>query len=339
MTMSHQPTILITGGAGYIGSHVIEQLRGRYPLVIVDNFSTGSRSSLAALGVQAEELDIGDRAALSTVFDKHRIDAVIHLAGSLIIEESVRFPERYMRNNVLNGATLLEVMREHDVRSIIFSSSAAVYGQPERLPVHESHIVRPKSIYGLTKLLFEQLLDHYTTHFDFRSVSLRYFNAAGASTSGRIGELPSARTRLIPSVLRAALEPDTAMHIFGDDYPTPDGTGVRDFIHVSDLAEAHALALDALLAGTTSTTYNLGNGRGFSVRDVIHEVETVSGRSFRTHVAPRRTGDLPELVASSEKARSELGWNPQYPDLRSIVSSSYTWYHKRLSHDIERAKR
>ena len=316
--------ILITGGAGYIGSVVARRMleAGHAPIVL-DNLSTGHRES-----VRSESLEIGDfgdRALVAGLLTRHRIEAVIHLAASSLVGESVRDPALYYRNNLERSLALLDVLRERGVTRFVLSSTAAVYGEPRSIPISEDHPARPTNPYGETKLALETALSWYRAAYGFSYVSLRYFNAAGATADGALGEDHHPETHLVPIVLRAALR-DEVVPIFGADYDTPDGTAVRDYVHVEDLAEAHLAALERLARGAGSVC-NLGNGAGFSVRQVIDAAARVTGRIIRTHAAARRPGDPASLVASADRARRELGWTPRHPTLEEILET--TWRFER----------
>jgi UDP-glucose 4-epimerase len=312
--------VVVTGGAGYIGSVTVhELLRAGHEVVIVDDLSRGHRSAVPP-GVRLVIGGHGDRAVLDEVLSG--AGCVMHFSAHSIVPESMRYPGKYFRNNVADGLTLLEAMVDHGVRRLVFSSTAATYGEPDVVPIAESAPTRPTNPYGTSKLMFERLIEWYERIHGIRSVRLRYFNAAGAIPEA--GEDHTPETHLIPIALDAARGRVERLEIYGDDYPTPDGTCVRDYIHVQDLARAHVLALDRLDDGV-SGVFNLGNGNGFSVREVVEVAAEVAGRDVPTVVAPRRPGDPPILVASSEKARRELGWQPEHPDLREIVRSAWEW--------------
>jgi UDP-arabinose 4-epimerase len=315
--------VLITGGAGYIGSHTAKYFRetGIEP-VVFDNLSTGH-----GWAVQWGPLikgDLSDARLLRSALEDHRIEAVIHFAASTSAVESLINPGKYFRNNISNGLTLLECMRETGVRNIVFSSSAAVYGMPVDVPISEARSPRPLSPYGATKLSFERALHWYSEAHDFRWAALRYFNAAGADPDGLLGEAHATET-LIPSAIQAALGLRQELEIYGTDYPTSDGTAIRDYVHVTDLASAHRSALDYLLAGGASLTCNLGTGVGYSVREVVQAVERVSRLPVPLRVSPRRAGDAPALVAQASLAHDLLGWTPQHSDLDSIVQTALAW--------------
>ena len=316
--------ILLTGGAGYIGSHVVRSLTaaGHEP-VVYDNLSAGH-----AAAVEPATLVVGDTAdgeALVSALRDHRIEAVIHLAAHIEAGESVRRPGKYFRNNAVGSLTLLEAMRSAGVGTLVFSSTAAVYGQPRRVPIREDDPTDPINPYGASKLCTEYMLRGFAEAYGMGFVSLRYFNVAGAAPEGDIGEDHDPETHLIPLVLQVPLGRRQSVKVFGDDYDTPDGTCVRDYIHVADLAAAHVLALQAAEAGRVKV-FNLGNGDGFSVRQVIDACRQAAGHPIPAEPAPRRPGDPPTLVASAEKARQQLGWQPQYPDLATIVAHAWAWH-------------
>jgi UDP-glucose 4-epimerase len=314
--------VLVTGGAGYIGSIVAAQLlEKRYEVTVLDNLSHGKLNA-APEGAHFVEGDVGDRAALDQLFKSQKIDGVMHFAALIEAGESMKVPEQYFRNNTANTLTLLEAVLAHRVSRIVFSSTAALYGDPERTPIEENDTLRPTNAYGESKLLVEQMLDWFHRIHGLRYASLRYFNAAGAS--GVRGEDHRPESHLIPIALEVALGKRKELSIFGADYPTPDGTCVRDYIHVADLASAHLLAFEALHT-KDKLIYNLGNGRGFSVREVIETVRRVTGHSIPARETQRRPGDPAVLVASSEKIRRELHWKPQYSGLDEIVKSAWEW--------------
>jgi UDP-glucose 4-epimerase len=317
--------VLVTGGAGYIGSVVaVELLKAGHSVVVYDNLSHGHRQAVAG---EAELItgDLADRDALGRLFQEREIEAVMHFAALIEAGESMIAPERYFSNNAVNTLTLLEAMLAHKVRDFVFSSTAAVYGNPERTPIEEGDRLRPASVYGESKLMVERMLDWFNRTHGLRYASLRYFNAAGASAD--LGEDHSPESHLIPSVLKVALGRLAQASVFGADYPTPDGTCVRDYIHVSDLASAHLLALDAI-QHNGRLIYNLGNGRGFSVREVIEVARRVTGHPVPVITSPRRDGDPAILVASSEKIRRELGWSPKIADIEEIVASAWEWHRR-----------
>ena len=316
--------IFVTGGAGYIGSHVVKALgEAGYQVLTYDNLSTGNR--WAVLHGDLVVGDLNDRQLLTDTLRNFQPDAVMHFAAFIEVAESVTNPLKYYRNNTLNALQLLEVLRELGIGRYIFSSTAAVYGEPRSVPIPEDHPKAPESPYGRTKLTVEQILDDMRRAHGLESVSLRYFNAAGADPSGEIGERHDPETHLIPLVLAAAADPQRTIRVFGADYPTPDGTCVRDYIHVIDLAQAHILALENLERHPAGK-YNLGNGEGYSVLEVVRAAENVTGRAIPVREAPRRPGDAAVLVASSALAKAELGWNPQHGELEGIVRSAWEWH-------------
>ena len=314
--------ILVTGGAGYIGSVACaELLRAGHGVVVYDNFSHGHRRAVAR-GAELINGEVADGEALGAALRQHRPDAVMHFAALIEAGESMRFPERFFRNNTAATLNLLECMLQHGPRRLVFSSTAALYGNPERTPITEDAPLRPTNAYGESKLLVERMLAWFHKIHGLRYASLRYFNAAGGA--GELGEDHRPESHLIPIILQVALGKRDKISIYGSDYGTPDGTCVRDYIHVLDLASAHVLALEAL-AERDQLIYNLGNGRGFSVRQVVEVARQVTGHAVPAEDAPRRPGDPAVLVASSEKIRRELGWRPKYPELEQIVSSAWEW--------------
>ncbi|WP_201008452.1 UDP-glucose 4-epimerase GalE [Paenibacillus glycanilyticus] len=317
--------VLVTGGAGYIGSHAVAALAERgEEIVVVDNLQQGHRE--AVVGGKLYVGDLRDAEFMDTVFKENKIDAVIHFAANSLVGESMTNPAKYYHNNVYGTLCLLEKMIEHDVKKIVFSSTAATYGEPENVPIDEFDRTLPTNTYGETKLAMEKMMKWFDVAHGLKYVSLRYFNAAGAHASGKIGEDHSPETHLIPIVLQAALGQRPHISVFGDDYATPDGTCIRDYIHVSDLADAHVLAVDKLRQGSDSAIYNLGNGRGFSVKEVIEIARKVTEREIKAVIEPRRAGDPATLVASSARARKELGWNPSRANLEDIIRSAWNWH-------------
>lgn len=320
--------IMIVGGAGYIGAHINKVLHGKgYSTLVVDNLSRGHIEHVK----WGEFLhgDIGDADFLGRVFDEYHIDAVMHFAAFAYVGESVADPGKYYRNNVSNTLNLLNVMNEKGVGRFIFSSTCSTYGIPLQTPITEEHRQSPINPYGETKLMVERILRDFGNAYGLKYISLRYFNAAGADIDAEIGEWHEPETHLIPLVLDAALGRKEDISIFGTDYKTPDGTCIRDYIHVTDIAEAHILALEYLLSGGDSDVFNLGNGNGFSVREVIEVARKVSGRNIKAVECPRRAGDPPVLVGSSEKAQKCLKWTPRYRGLDSIIETAWAW-HKKL---------
>jgi UDP-glucose 4-epimerase len=314
--------VLVTGGAGYIGSVVTAQLLAKgHRVIVCDNLSHGSKRAIPS-SAKTIIADTADRVALDRIFSEQPIDAVVHMAAFIEAGESMRVPEKYFRNNTANSLTLFEAMLEHKVQRLVFSSTAALYGTPERTPIEETDALKPTNTYGESKLLVEQMLAWFNRIHGLRYASLRYFNAAGAA--GALGEDHIPESHLIPLTLQVALGRRDHIAIYGTDYPTPDGTCVRDYIHVSDLASAHLLALDALRE-RDKLIYNLGNGRGFSVREVVETVRRVTGHAIPAREAPRRPGDPAVLVAASNRIKRELNWQPQFPSLESIVHSAWEW--------------
>ncbi|HEX8139119.1 MAG TPA: UDP-glucose 4-epimerase GalE [Pyrinomonadaceae bacterium] len=315
--------ILVTGGAGYIGSVTAEMLRARGERVIVlDDLFRGHRRAVPE-GEPFYEGKIGDRELLARIAHEQELDACIHFAALAYVGESVQDPSRYYINNVEQGIALLDALMQAGVRHVVFSSTCATYGEPQEVPISEEHPQRPTNPYGWSKLFMERIMESYDRAYGLRYVALRYFNAAGASAA--LGEDHEPETHLIPNVLRAALGEIAAVSVFGDDYPTPDGTPVRDYIHVSDLGSAHILALDYLRRGGSSDYINLGNGQGYSVMEVIETARQVTGREIAVRVEPRRAGDPSRLVANSDKARARLAWRPAHPSLSSIIETAWQW--------------
>ena len=318
-------TILVVGGAGYIGSHMVRQLNNaNHAVVTLDNLSTGNRRLIG--DGELVEGDLGDADLLDRLFSTHAIDAVMHFAAFSQVGESMHQPLKYYRNNIAATIALLGAMVRHKVNYFIFSSTAAVYGEPRSVPIAENHVLAPTNPYGNTKLAVERMLADCDAAHGLKYAALRYFNAAGADGSGEIGEMHDPETHLIPIVLQAASGQRDRIQIFGTDYPTTDGTCIRDYVHVSDLARAHLLALDALLEGAQSAVYNLGSSRGYSVREVIEKAEAVTGRKVPVEEAPRRAGDPAILIASSDRIKTELGWKPVYEGLETIIESAWNWH-------------
>lgn len=320
--------ILVTGGAGYIGSHINKELNKQgYETVVIDNLSYG-HEDFVKWGV-LERVDLSNSREIRKVFQNYPIDAVMHFAAFTYVGESVEDPQKYYLNNLRNTLNLLKVMLEFEVEKIVFSSTCATYGDPLEIPITEDHPQNPISPYGRGKFMVEQVLRDYSQAYGLKYVSLRYFNAAGADPDGELGESHQPETHLIPLILDAALGRREDIKIFGTDYPTPDGTCIRDYIHVTDLADAHIKALEYLENSGKSEVFNLGNGNGFSVREVIEEARKVTGRKITAVETDRRPGDPPILVGSSKKAREILKWEPKFDDLSQIISTAWEW-HKNL---------
>ena len=330
--------VLVTGGAGYIGSHAVKALLGAgHEPVVYDDLSTGHRAAVDAVGTASGLAalsrpvplvvgDVRDRELLERTIAEHKIEAVMHFAAKSLVGESMSDPAKYYVNNVGGGLALLEACRAAGVRHFIFSSTAAVYGEPEETPISEEHRLSPTSVYGRTKLAFERMLEDYASAYPFAYIALRYFNAAGADPGGAIGEDHDPETHLIPIVLQAALGKREAVTVFGTDYPTADGTCVRDYIHVTDLADAHVLALQHLASGGGSGVFNLGSGHGYTVRQVIETAERVVGRKVPVREGARRPGDPAVLVAGSARAREILGWKPAFDSLEKIIETAWVWH-------------
>ncbi len=328
---SEKPSILVTGGAGYIGSHAVLALkRVGYDVVILDNLVYGHRDLVEkVLQVELVVGDTGDRTLLDNLFNTHNIAAVMHFAAFAYVGESVTDPAKYYRNNVLGTLTLLEAMLAASIKKFVFSSTCATYGVPEFVPITEDHPQNPINPYGATKLMVERILSDFDVAYGLKSVRFRYFNAAGADPNGKLGEDHNPETHLLPLVLLTALGQRESISIFGTDYPTPDGTCIRDYIHVSDLADAHISGLEYLLKGSDSEVFNLGNGNGFSVREVIETTSTVTGKDIKVLECDRRPGDPAVLIGSSDKARKILGWQPQYSSLKEIIAHAWQWHQQR----------
>ncbi len=321
--------ILVIGGAGYIGSHYVQYaLEQGTEIVVLDSLVYGHREALPA-SVPLIEGDMGDPALLDNLFQTYPIEAVVHFAAYAYVGESVEDPSKYYNNNFIATVTVLDAMRRHNVNNIVFSSTCASYGNPQYMPMDEKHPQAPINPYGESKFFVEHVLRAYNHAYGLNFVALRYFNAAGADPAGRIGESHNPETHLIPLVLQTALGQRKSINIFGTDYDTPDGTCIRDYIHILDLAQAHSLAINYLTAGGKSDIFNLGNGLGFSVREVIATCQEVSQCPIAITESPRRAGDPPRLIASAEKAHAVLGWKPLYPDLKTIIEHAWAWEVKR----------
>ena len=317
--------ILVTGGLGYVGSHCVNQLvkRGE-DILILDNLEYGHKG--ANCGCKYIIGDIADQELLTKIFTENKIEAVLHFAAYTSVGESVQNPQKYYKQNIGKSIAMLEIMNKFDCKMMIFSSTAATFGEPQYVPIDEKHPQSPKNPYGSSKLMLETVLKDYEKAYGLRSVSLRYFNASGADVDGLIGEDHTPETHIIPIVIEQAMGKREKVMVFGDDYDTPDGTCVRDYIHVNDLAKAHLLALDALRKGHKTDFYNMGNGNGFSVLEIIKAVEKVSGKKVNYEIAPRRDGDPAKLIATSEKITKELGFKADFPTVESIIETAWNWH-------------
>jgi len=322
--------VLVIGGAGYIGSHMVKLLAASgYAPVVLDNMSNGRRGA-----VPPESLvvgDMGEPGVLDTLLQAYRLDAVMHFASFIQVGESVAHPGPYYDNNLGNTVRLLEAMVRHGVKRFIFSSTAAIFGNPEYVPIDERHPKAPINPYGRTKWMVEQVLEDFESAYKLHSCSVRYFNAAGADPDGKLGECHDPETHLIPLVLQVASGRRPSIAIYGNDYPTPDGTCIRDYVHVTDLCDAHLLALNALQHGATSSRYNIGNGAGYSNLEVVETAERVTGRPIHYQIGPRRPGDPPVLVADAARAKAELGWTPRFAALDVIIEHAWAWEQKFFS--------
>ncbi|CAM3973981.1 UDP-glucose 4-epimerase GalE [Catellicoccus marimammalium] len=321
-------SILVLGGAGYIGSHMVDTLIERdYDVVVVDNLCLGHKEAIHPKA-RFYEGDIRNRDFLTSVFEKEEIEGVIHFAAFSQVGESVEKPLEYFNDNVYGTQVLLEVMKEFQVDKIIFSSTAATYGEPERVPITEDMPTTPKNPYGESKLFMEKMMHWCDEAYGLRYVALRYFNVAGAKADGTIGEDHRPETHLVPIILQVALGQREALSIYGDDYPTSDGTCIRDYVHVMDLAKAHVLALEYLFAGGESDVFNVGSENGYSVKEMLEAARKVTGKEIPAHIAPRRAGDPAKLVASPNKIKEVLHWEPDYTDIASIIETAWTWHQK-----------
>ncbi|NUN65109.1 UDP-glucose 4-epimerase GalE [Pseudanabaena biceps] len=322
--------ILVTGGAGYIGSHAVKSLqKANYEVLILDNLVYGHQDIAKTLGAELIVGDTNDRALLDQLFSNYEISAVMHFAAYAYVGESVSQPDKYYSNNVVGTLSLLEAMVAANIKKFVFSSTCASYGVPQQIPITEDHPQAPINPYGATKLMVERILQDFDVAYGLKSVIFRYFNAAGADPDGEIGEDHQPETHLIPLILLTALGKRDAITVYGSDYPTDDGTCIRDYIHVADLAEAHVLGLQYLLDGNKSEIFNLGNGNGFSVKQVIDTARQVTGQTINVLMGDRRAGDPPALVGSSVKAREVLKWQPKYADLEMILRHAWQWHQKR----------
>ncbi len=319
--------ILVIGGAGYIGSHMVKQLlRSDYEVVTLDSLENGYRD--AVIGGEFILGNIEDSNLLDEIFAAKQINGVMHFASYIQVGESATEPAKYYKNNLSNTLNLLDAMIRHGVKVFVFSSTAAIYGEPEYIPIDEQHSLKPINPYGKSKLMVEQALEDYDQAYDLKSISLRYFNAAGADPEGDLGERHDPETHLIPLVLQVASGRRDSIKVFGRDYDTPDGTCVRDYIHVNDLCDAHILALENIFSGGCSARYNLGNSTGFSVQEIIESARRVTGKEILVEESSRRPGDPAQLIADSKAAREQLNWHPKYDDIDTIVSHAWAWEQK-----------
>lgn len=319
-------SILVLGGAGYIGSHAVDQLINKgYEVIVVDNLLTGHKAAVHP-DARFYEGDIRDKTFLKSVFEKETIEGVLHFAASSLVGESVEKPLKYFNNNVYGMQVLLEVMHEFDVKNIVFSSTAATYGEPKEFPITESTPTNPKNPYGESKLMMEKMMKWCDNAYGMRYVALRYFNVAGAKSDASIGEDHTPETHLVPIILQVALGQREALAIYGDDYDTPDGTCIRDYVQVEDLIAAHILALEYLKAGNESNFFNLGSNQGYSVQEMLEAAREVTGKEIPAKIAPRRAGDPSRLVASSAKAQAILGWQPKFTDVKEIIKTAWDWH-------------
>lgn len=319
--------VLVTGGAGYIGSHTVQELiLEGYDVTVFDNFSTGKREFLA--GGSVIEGDLMDTKSVEEAFDKNEFDAVLHFASLIEVGESYIHPNKYYSHNLSSSLNLLDAMIKKSVKKFIFSSSAAVYGNPETSPISEDHPLRPINPYGQTKYFVEKILEDYDRAYDLKFISLRYFNASGADPQCQRGEVHNPETHLIPNILRFLLNKQDSFFLYGTDFPTPDGSAVRDYIHVKDLARAHVLALNRLFTKSKSEFINLGTNRGYSVLEIIAKAEQITGKTVGYTISPRRLGDPPVLLASKDKAERLLGWTLEYSDIETIIRTAWNWHSK-----------
>ncbi len=316
--------ILVTGGAGYIGSHTVAELaKQNYKVIVIDNLVYGHEQSIDCDFVDGDLLNKKD---LEKVFSKHKFDGVVHFAAYALAGESMQEPGKYFENNILGGLNLLEVMKKYEVKNIVFSSTCAIYGFPKKLPVTEEESKKPVSVYGESKLIFEQILAWYDKLFGIKNICLRYFNACGASLDGSIGEDHKPETHIIPIAMQVALGQRKKFTIFGDDYDTSDGTNIRDYIHVSDLASAHIKALEYVFKNKKSNFFNVGTGDGYSNKEIVDMIKKVSGMDFEVEIGKRRDGDPDAIFADNSKVKKVLGWEPKHSDLQTIVESAWKWH-------------
>lgn len=330
--------ILVAGGAGYIGSHTVKELlKEGFDVLIYDNFSSGRRELLTDGDVV--EGDLEDKKALIDVFEQNDIGAVLHFASLIQVGESFTNPQKYYKHNLITSLNLLEAMLKNSVDRFLFSSSAAVYGIPEKIPITESHPLNPANPYGMTKMIVEKILEDYNKAYGLNFISLRYFNAAGADPDGLLGEMHDPETHLIPNILLTLLGKKDHLDVYGSDFNTPDGTAVRDYIHVSDLARAHVLALKRLFEHKESHFINLGVNKGYSVLEVIRNTEKVTGKAVNFSMKPRRKGDVPVLLASNDRAKKILGWELEYSDIETIIRTAWNWHSFVVAHSQEKRTR
>lgn len=319
-------SIIVLGGAGYIGSHAVAELVNRgYNVVVVDNLKTGHKEAIHEKA-KFYQGDIRDKDFLSSVFDRETVDGVMHFAASSLVGESMEEPLQYLNNNVYGTQILLEVMEQFGVKNIVFSSSAATYGEPEQVPIIESMPTNPESTYGDTKLIMEKMMKWCDKAYGMKYVALRYFNVAGAKSDGTIGEDHQPESHLVPIILQVALGQREKLAIYGDDYNTPDGTCIRDYVHVEDLIDAHIRSLEYLENGGESNIFNLGSSKGFSVQEILGAARSVTEKTIPAEVVARRAGDPGILIASSDKARKILGWEPKYTDIKDIIATAWEWH-------------
>lgn len=322
--MVKRKKILVTGGAGYIGSHtVVELLKQDYEVIVFDNLISGHKEAVKCSLIIGDLLNKKD---ITPVFAKNNFEAVVHFAAFCAAGESMQKPAKYFENNLQGGLNLLEAMRNHQVDKIIFSSTCAIYGFPKKLPVTENEKPKPASVYGESKLMFEKILDWYDQLFGIKNIKLRYFNAAGASLDGKLGEDKKPFTTLVPILIQVTLGKQKKFTLFGDDYPTPDGTCIRDYVHVLDLASAHLKALEYLNKNKQSNAFNVGTGKGYSNKEMIEMVKKVTGVDFKVEIGPRRAGDPAAVYADNRKIKKLLNWQPKYSDLKTIISSAWKWH-------------
>lgn len=321
--------ILVTGGAGYIGSITVRTLLDKgYEVIVLDNLVHGHKEAISVPLITADLLNLAD---MKEKLKEHTFDAVVHFAAYALAGESMTDPKKYFENNIIGGINLLEYMKEANIPYIVFSSTCAIFGTPETIPVNESATRHPESVYGDSKLMFESVLDWYEKIFGIKHINLRYFNAAGASLDGKLGEAHDPETHIIPIALEAVMGKREKFSLFGTDYPTPDGTCIRDYIHVQDLANAHILALELIEKTKTSDSFNLGTGNGYSNKEVLAMIKKITGKEFVIEEKPRRAGDPPIIYADNKKAREVLGFDPKHSDLETIVTTAYNWHKSKQS--------